>query len=177
MSSSDGASTMEDLMRMVHNLREENQELRTQGGHRTRFKYPEPSPYDGTNSTLRGFLTQMRAYLTFHSRDMPMEADKVMCAAAFLRGNAHDWFEPIQRDYLTHAAAKQEVETTKIFGSYNKFEKKIKGAFGDPDEERTTKQQLRNLKQRASASDYATKFQQISSHLDWDEGPRMAAFY
>jgi len=69
---------------------------------------------------------------------LPTEADKVMYAAAFLRGSALAWFEPTQRNYLTHTnPTERDTETHKTFNSYERFEKKIKGVFSDPNEKRT----------------------------------------
>ncbi|TPX14387.1 uncharacterized protein E0L32_012459, partial [Thyridium curvatum] len=57
------------------------------------------------------------------------------------------------------------------------FEKAIKAAFGDPDEERTAERQLMALRQTGSASSYAVKFRQVSSSLEWKDEPLMVAFY
>ena len=53
----------------------------------------------------------------------------------------------------------------------------LKGAFGDPNEEWANEQRLENLYQTGSASQYAAVFRQVSSHLDWEDEPLMAAFY
>jgi len=76
-------------MGIINALRQENQDLRAKlnrGG--AKLKFPELAHYDGTLGTLRGFLTQLRVYMAFHTTNLPTEADKVMCAAAFLRGSA-----------------------------------------------------------------------------------------
>jgi hypothetical protein len=108
----------------------------------------------------------MRAYIVFYGSDLPEEADKVICAAAFLTRDTLIWFEPFQRNYLKKGPNDYDPETKDIFSSYPTFEKKLKAAFRDPDEERTTEQQLQNLRQKGSASDYTAKFQQISSRLN-----------
>jgi len=119
----------------------------------------------------------MRAYIVYYAGDLLEEADKVMCAAAFLTGDALIWFEPFQRDYLEKGPNDCDPDTKDIFSSYATFEKKLKAAFGDADEERTAEQQLHNLRQKGPASDYAANFQQISSRLNWEDGPKMVAFY
>jgi len=81
-----------------------------------------------------------------------------MCAAAFLTGDALIWLEPFQRDYLEKGPDGCDPDTKDISSSCVTFEKKLKAAFGDPDEERTAEQQLHNLGQKGSASDYAAKF-------------------
>jgi hypothetical protein len=59
-----------------------------------------------------------------------------------------------------------------IFGSYDKFEKKIKGAFGDPDEERTA--ELKSLifgqapaEASAPALDSSSQEDKASPGLSW----------
>lgn len=122
----------EDAAYEIRRLQEENERLlkavtaakavTTTSNENRRLKFPEPPRCGGTKGTLRGYLTQMRAYIVFYGSDLPEEADKVMCAAAFLTGDALIWFEPFQRDY-------------------------------------------------------AAKFQQISSRLNWEDGPKMVASY
>ncbi len=135
---------LREILGMITKLRQQNQELRgavlAQGSRSTRFKYPDPTPFDGTAGTLRGFLTQAKAYLAFYAANLPADADKVLCTAAFLRGNALAWFEPMQRDYVDHLDKPddRDAEPTKVFSSYAYYESKIKGVFGDPDKERTT---------------------------------------
>ncbi len=87
----------------------------------------------------------MRAYILYYANDLPEEADKVICVAAFLTGDALIWFEPFQRDYLEKGPNDCDPNTKDIFSSYVTFEKKLKTAFGDPDEEHTAEQQLYNL--------------------------------
>lgn len=177
----------ENAAHEIRRLQEENERLlkavtaakavTTTSNDNRRLKFPEPPRYNGTKGTLRGYLTQMRAYIVYYGSDLPEEADKVMCAAAFLTGDALIWFEPFQRDYLEKGPNDCDPDTKDIFSSYATYEKKLKAAFGDPDEERTAEQQLHNLRQKGSASDCAAKFQQISLRLNWEDGPKMVAFY
>lgn len=167
---------------MIEELRQENRQLRDQMGNAghgggSSLKYPAPHPFDGTRGTLRGFLTQMRAYVTFYGQQFTDEPTKIFFAASLLRGDALAWFEPIQRDYLEKEDALRHAETRHVFLHYQNFEDQMKATFGDPDESRTAEQQLRNLRQKGSAADYTAKFQQIASHLQWDVGSLMAAYY
>lgn len=143
----------------------------------TRFKLEKPEKFSGERGKLRGFLTQMRAYILYCSNELPNESDKVLCAASLLSGQALAWFEPMMRDFLTYTGGKQEDETKRLFGDYEEFEEALKGAFGDPNEERANERRLENLRQKGAASQYVAEFRQISSHLDWDDEPLMAAFY
>lgn len=141
-------------------------------------KMKKPEPYDGTKDTLRGFLTQLRAYMRHYEGEFIYDHQKVMFAANQLTGSAISWFEPILRDYLENdEPKKREKETRRIFEDYDNFEEAIKAAFGDPDEERTAERQLTLLKQKGPASEYAAKFRQLSSKLDWPDEPLMTQFY
>ena len=79
----------------------------------------------------------MRAYIHYYGSDLPAEADKVMCAAAFLTRDALISLEPFQRDYPEKGYNECDPNTRDIFSSYATFEKKPKAAFRDADEERT----------------------------------------
>lgn len=141
------------------------------------LKLDKPGPFDGKKDALRGFLTQMRAYMRHNDHLFNGDHEKVLFAANRLEGNALAWFEPTLRDYLENPVAEQDTTTEDIFASYATFEESLKGAFGDPDEERIAERQLGSLRQKGSVSDYAVKFRQISSHLDWKDEPLMAQFY
>lgn len=175
---------MDQVLAMIQQLQEENATMRlaldAKGGHGgPRLRYPEPPTFDGKKDELPGFLTHLKAFQMFYQKDLQQEVDKVFSAAAFLRGDALNWFEPIQKDYLdwNHDPKRQDKLTKEVFGSFGAFEKRLRETFGDPDEERTAEQQLRNLKQRGSAADYTAKFRQITARLGWDDEPLMAAYY
>jgi hypothetical protein len=68
-----------------------------------------------------------------------------------------------------HTEDLQDDETKAMFASYAEFKKRLKGTFSDIDKGRNAERQLWRLKQMGSANDYASKFQQIISYLDWDE--------
>ena len=131
------------------------------------YKLDKPAMYDGTRGTIQGFLTQCRAYLLHYQVQFSTEAEKVLFAASRLEKDALAWFEPTMRDYLDNRnnPSAQKKDTQEIFAKYRKFEEALKGTFGDPDEERTAERKLMQLKQRGSASKYAAKFQQITTHL------------
>ena len=88
------------------------------------------------------FLTQAKAYLKYYSASFPTEADKVMCIAGYLTGDALSWFEPTMRDHLASEEEAQDDDTKEIFKSYETFEAKLKGTFRSPDKVRTAERQL-----------------------------------
>ena len=158
--------TPSDLVRELHRLQE---------GKPTKFE--QPKYYDGKKGELRGFLTRLKAYFRHYQKNFGNEVDKVLFAANRLEGEALNWFEPTLRNFLDNDSEAQDEETKAIFAEYSKFEEGLKGAFGDPDEARTAERQLTQFRQHGSATDYAARFRQISSHLDWEDEPLMAQFY
>ena len=123
------------------------------------------------------FLTQAKAYLKYYSTSFLHDADKVMCIAGYLQGDALSWFEPTMRDYLTSEEEAQDDDTKEIFKSYETFEAKLKGTFRSPNEVRTAERQLMKHQQKGSAATYAAGFRQIISKLDWDDDAYIAQFY
>lgn len=98
--------------------------------------------------------------------------------ATCLKGEALIWFEPMWQNYLEYRKEDREKKVQAIFaGGFPAFEKAIKAALGDLDEERIVERQLMSLKQTGSASVYTVKFRQMSSTLDWDDEPLIVAFY
>ncbi|KAM4066790.1 retrotransposon gag protein [Hirsutella rhossiliensis] len=84
------------------------------------------------------------------------------------------------RDFLTQLKAYHRFYPTKLSDPVERFqgfEEAITKVFGTTDEEREAEQKLRELRQRISASDYAAKFRQVTSKLDWDDEPLMSRFY
>jgi transposase InsO family protein len=165
----------EGLMGMIEQLQEHIQRLEGRLAVKS-VKIRPPEPFNGTRSKLRGFLTQLDMYIQMNREKLVNEADKVLFATTYLTGPAFDWFEPFVRDYQEHTEDLQDDETKDIFASYAKFKKRLEGTFGDVDKARNAERQLWRLKQVGSVGDYASKFQQIISHLDWDEDMNIAKF-
>lgn len=142
------------------------------------LKPKAPGPFSGAAGTLQPFLTQLRAYFMYFPVQFKNEETKVHFAAGCLSGPALAWFEPTLRDYVGNAVTGTcKLETARIFGNYHEFEKAIHQTFGTVDEERDAENKLNNLRQRGSASEYASAFRQIVSKLPWEQSHLMAAFY
>ena len=142
-------------------------------------KIPLPKKFTGERSKLRSFLTSMELYLRYNEQTFPMPQDKIMSAGMNLDGEALDWFQPYMQDFMDYSTqpAKLRDDTRRIFSNYQAFEKEIKIVFGVVDEQRTAAIKLRQLRQVGAASEYTTKFRQISSRLDWDDDPLMNQYY
>ncbi|KAI9035401.1 uncharacterized protein KD926_003523 [Aspergillus affinis] len=169
------APTTEELMGMIGQLQGHIQTLEGRLAVKS-IKVRPPETFDGTRSKLRAFTTQLDLYLRMNHKKLAHEADKVFFASTYLTGPAFDWFEPYIRDYQEQPVDKQDDDTKEIFASYDDFKRRLQGTFGDIDATRNAERKLWRLRQTGSVSKLASDFQQIISHLDWDEDSYIAKF-
>ncbi|RYP17800.1 hypothetical protein DL767_009942 [Monosporascus sp. MG133] len=108
---------------------------------------------------------QVRVYLRFEK--VIDKADKILTVAAFLKGDALDWFKPTLRNYLENGKSDQQQATKILFQYYINFEEKLRANFGNPDEERTVIQKILDLKQKGPASKYAVAFKNLMAKAGW----------
>ena len=99
--------------------------------HTKMVKTRPPEPFDGTQSKLQGFLTQLELYMQINREKLSHEADKVLFVIIYLSGLAFDWFEPIVRDYQENVIKQQDNTTQEIFISFQKFKEHLQGTFRD----------------------------------------------
>src|SRR4029077_14117146 len=122
-----------------------------------------------------GFLTKMQLHLAANSMFLHTDVDRIKFVGTYLEGAAYDWFEPYLRDYLENDEIRDE--TSGMFQSYTSFVKRLQAVFGDPEAERTAERQLLNIRQKQAVNEYASRFNQIASRLEWDDAALMAQFY
>jgi hypothetical protein len=168
---------------MFMELKEKNEQLQAailqlQGGGGGSIKALPPQAFDGKPGTLQAFLTQLRMYQKANNSQFKYWGERVANAASYLRGDALIWFEPYMREYASKDKDDISDEVQTVLGSINEFEKALRAAFGDVDEQRSTERKILHLKQTGSASKYAAEFRQLASRLpDWSETAFMARFY
>ena len=141
------------------------------------LKPRQPETYDGSASTLQGFLTQLRAYHMYFPTQFNTDELKVRHATSFLKSKALQWFEPIMRDYVNNPPDQRKVETRTVYANYLTFEKELKDAFGLMDEKRAAEMAIQKLKQTTSTSSYAAEYRNLASRLEWGEQAHMAGYY
>jgi hypothetical protein len=153
-----------------------------------RVKMPLPDTYDGSRAKLKSFLMQAELYIGFNGHMFPIEPQKVLWAASFMRGRAFEWIQTFTNDHLANLGSttpdgkvitedKRDNETKILFYSWNNFKIKINRMFGDIDEERTAERSIQGLRQKGAATAYAAEFQQYSFRTSWNDDALMAQFY
>ena len=95
------------------------------------IKIRPPETFNGTQSKLQGFLTQLNLYMQVNREKLVHEADKVLFTTTYLTGPAFDWFEPTLHDYQKHTHQMQDNNTQAVFGSYQEFRKQLEDIFED----------------------------------------------
>ena len=140
-------------------------------------KVRTPDVFHGDRDKLRAFLSQVETYFRFNRTSFTTEEDKVVFCSTYLRGSAYNWFEPTLTNFLENTLLNRKALTTAIFGSYIRFKEEIKKVYAGIDEERTAARQILMLRQTGSATEYASKFQQISSRLEWEDAALTEVFY
>lgn len=139
-------------------------------------KVKPPEAFDGTRHKLRAFITQLDLYIHMNREQLADEGDKVLFASTYLTGPAFDWFEPFIRNYRTCPPNRQDEDTKEIFGSFEIFKQRLEGTFGDIDAKRNAERKIARLRQTGSAAHYASEFQKLVTHLDWDDDAFIAIF-
>lgn len=133
-------------------------------------------PFNGTQSKLQGFLTQLELYMQIHWEKLVHEADKVLFATTYLTDPAFDWFEPIVCDYQENSTMWQDDVMQEVFGDFKEFKRHLQGTFRDIDTECNAEWCLKWLHQYKSVQLYASEFLQINSHTSWDDNILISLF-
>ena len=116
-------------------------------------------------------------YFVLKGKAFAGSEQRVLFVTSYMRDMAYQWVEPHLTDHLDNAYENRKQYTKEIFGSWKRFKEEIKKVFGNVDEERTAERKLMDLRQNGSASEYASKFQQVASKTEWNDDALMAKFY
>ncbi|ODM21414.1 hypothetical protein SI65_02257 [Aspergillus cristatus] len=119
-----------------------------------------------TCEELFGMVSQLQESIITLEEQQSAKAIKVQPLEPF---DAFDWFEPTLRDFQEKDKQYQNNNTTEVFSSFTKFKKQLQGTFGDIDATQNTEWKLWRLKQTGSVAKLVSDYQQIITHLNWDE--------
>jgi hypothetical protein len=141
------------------------------------IKRQPPPMYGGKTSELRSFQTQLRAYFMDFEDTIDTDQKKVSFAASRLEGTALKWFRPVWDVYLDNPKGPLPEQVKEIFDSFEKFEKELSKAFGDVGEIRMAENKLSEICQKGKCSDYAVKFRDLASRVEWGQPALIKRFY
>ena len=175
MSDHGNISTTEKLFGMISQLQEMIGTLEARQLIKS-VKVQTSVSFDGIQSNLHHFLTQLDLCLCINQEWVILKANKILFMSTYLTGFAFDWFQPILCDYQEHMHQTQDNNTQAVFGSYQEFKKQLENTFRDIGSMQNTAEKLWWLWQTGSALWLVSEFQQLIAHLDWDEDAYMAWF-
>lgn len=139
----------------------------------SKIKCNLPETFHGTRSKLPSFISALRIYISMNSIQFTTEKSKVLFAISFLKDAAFSWVEPFVRNAMDPTVAEEES----FFNNFEEFLAELQLTFGDIDRKAKAERDIQFVRQKTSVSLYATEFQQIASHLDWNEPALVFQFY
>jgi hypothetical protein len=148
----------------VDSLRQENEFLRQQ----SRLLEPAvslPAKFDGSRSSCRDFINQVRLIFRLQPQRYPDDYTKTCFIGTLLSGSAAAWFSPLFE------------QDSPLLLSLDQFISHFHQTFGDFDRETTAANEIRNLRQgNRSASEYSADFRRLASDLNWGEAALVDQF-
>ena len=135
-------------------------------------KTKNPDVFYGVRSKLRSFLSQITLYIELHPHEFPTEHSKVLYAASFLKGPAFEWFEPHLRTMRS-----ANMSRSALLDDFTLFCQALQNTYGDIDTRANAERTLGRLRQTGAAAEYASRFQQTASFLNWNDDALQWAFY
>ena len=167
---SDPALAYEDLLQQFQRLALENQALQARLNQQAppslfEPKVRLPSPFDGTRSTCRGFLLQIKNVFAMHPHRYSSDRTKIGLIGSLLIGDALLWYIPL---------AEHDNE---ILEDFERFEEAFRACFDDPDRERVAANKLVMLRQsNRPVVSYISEFRRYASDLTWNDPALMEQF-
>jgi hypothetical protein len=132
------------------------------------LKIPLPDPFDGSQPTqLCRFLYHLG--LVFRAQPNRFQSDemKIIFASALLKGPAFDW-----------AFSQNTIQPTPQWMlEYDAFAKELTRLYGVKDQLYDIEQQLRNLRQTGSVTDYTVEFRRLADLLDYTERAQVFQYH
>ena len=141
------------------------------------LKINTPELFDGSRGKLRAFFSQVELFFEFNLDRFLTDKHKVLFASTYLRGPAFEWFNSFLTDFLNNEPDKRDNDTIEVTQNYLNFKNKLRQVFGNFDKEHLAERRMQSLRQTGSATDYASKFQQLAAQTQWEAVTLVAQFY
>ena len=141
------------------------------------LKINTPEPFDGSRGKLRAFFSQIELSFRFNVDRFLTNKHKVLFASTYLKGLAFEWFNSFLTDFLNNEPDKRDNDTIEVTQNYSNFKNKLRQIFGNFDKEHLAERRMQSLRQTRSATNYASKFQQLAAQTQWGAVPLVAQFY
>ena len=136
------------------------------------MKTEKSDQFNENKKKLRQWLIQMNIHFSAQFYQLEMKDDKIMLIISYLTDKTADWIQ----SYI-NKKFHSEKKKNEMFSNYEKFVKKIITVFESVNSKRKAECKLKHFRQKKSALNYAAKFRQIVSMLNWDDEVYVSLFY
>ena len=141
------------------------------------MKIPTPTKFSGRRGTLSEYINQVELYMAFHAKSFTEASNRNLFYLSYLEGDAASALRPQLEEYIaSRDPTKMDDDVTKITNDREYVKNQLLALFRDDTEQRRLERQIANLRQRASASEYTSKFRSISTRISWNGAAQMAAY-
>ena len=141
-------------------------------GSRGSVKIAQPDLYHGERKKLEEWLMQVQLYLRFY--DTVPAKQHTAVAITFMRGDAQKWVQPHLQKYLDDPSDVPDV--AKWMESFAYFKAELRKIFAPSNEVNQAVRVIQHIKQKRSAAEYTTQFQQYAVKTEWDDDALMTMY-
>ncbi|QRV92841.1 Retrotransposon-derived protein PEG10 [Ceratobasidium sp. AG-Ba] len=143
----------------------------TPGPTNPKSKIPAPEKFSGKKgNAAKSFMLDCKTYFVANASSFPTDEARMMYVLMNLKeGIPKQWGQY----YLNKLLAGDQDP---LLDSWQAFESGFLANWSDPAALQVAERRINELKQTASASDYATEFRVIGGELEWSDSALMAAF-
>jgi hypothetical protein len=130
----------------------------------TKIRFPHP--FDGTRSTLRGFLNQLTLIFVINSSTYDTDIIRIGLAGSLLTGDALRWFSPLL-----------EATPSVLTRTWADFKGLLETSFPDVERTASATTSIRALRQgNGTVATYSAAFSLLRSDLAWNDAALIAQF-
>ncbi|KAM0701566.1 hypothetical protein Q7P35_010474 [Cladosporium inversicolor] len=130
-------------------------------------KVNPPIEFTGRRDQIKSFRLQCKLYWEMHPEKFEKNArGKMLFAMSYLRGKALEWIQPYMEDYIDNTNLGDLKDSTiEILGSVDKFFDNIKQVFDVGNDTLEADRDLRQLRQKTSATTYRAEFSILAAKV------------
>ena len=149
-----------------------NHQHNTNGGRG--ISVAKPDLFYGDCDKVDDWLMQLQVYFTFQESNRLPANRQPLFAMTYMRGNAQKWIKPYVIKYLSGEGADDGIDAW--MESYAKFKVEVKRILGLSNEDKVAIRMIQSVKQKRSASEYATQFKRYLVMTGWDDDTLIVMF-
>lgn len=135
------------------------------------IRIQQPKGFEGTMEEARPFIQAVELYCGQHATSFPNGETRIRFVLSLLSGRALRWASPIQRSFIAGGPLPASCTT------WATFVQQFSDTFYDPDEARSARTQLKELRQENSVPAYTVRWRELVAQLGWNNEEMLMANY